>query len=242
MSVTAAELNGMAPTLQQKGSLQAPADAAATGRAAGASCGAVAAWSLQEGTTQVSASAQSGGCAVAVGQAGRRPAASPAAGGSPASAADTLSAASAVWNSQPHRQPLDGCAAAPEERPQQQLPHSNAAGPSPMWIRSRQDGRPDAAAAVTLQGQAAEGRSGLLRSSSSRCDSDNSWQVDEGEGLDDLDAAFEAEGEAGKESSCQAADVTDAASCLGAADLRKATLSMPGATLFRCSQDTKPAA
>ena len=242
MSVTAAELNCTTPTSQQKGPLQASADAAGTGWEAGASCGAAAAQLQQEGTTQVPASAQSGGCAVAVSQAGRRPAATPAAGGSPASAAETLSVAAALWSSQPHRQPLDGGAAAPEERPQQQLPHSSAEGPSPMCIRSRQDGRPDAAAAVTLQGQAAEGSSGLLRSSSGRCDSDNSWEVDEGEGLDDLDAASEAEGDAGNESSGEAAEVTDAASCVGAPDLRKATLSRLGLHFQTCSRVTTPAA
>ena len=198
----AAELDGAAPTLRHKGPAQAPADAAATGMKAGVSCGAVTAQSQQAGMAQVLDSAQSGSCTVARGQTCRRQAAIPAPGSSPASAAETLSPAFASWDQQPHRQLPDGSAAALEERPQQQLPHSSVEGPAALWSRSGQDGQPDAAAAVTLQGQAADRLTDLLRqSSSSRCDSDKSWgdaPDDDVEALDELEAAFEAEGDAGK--------------------------------------------
>ena len=207
-SVTAAELEDAGLTSQHKGPAQAPAAAAGTGREAGASCGAVAARSQQAGTTQVSASAQSGSCPVAGGETGIRKAATPAAGSSPASAAETLPAAAALWDAQPHRQLLDGSTAALEERPHQQPPHSSAGGPAALWIRSEQDGQPDAAAAVTLQGQAAVCPQGLLRSLSSRCGSDRSTGTDEAdveaEIQDELDAAYEAEDDAGNGSSGEA--------------------------------------
>ena len=165
-----------------------------------------------------------------------RKAATSAAGHSPGSAAETLSAAATLWEAQPHRQLLDGSSAALEELPQHQLPHSNVEGSAAPWIRSRQHGQPDAAAAVTLQEQTAVPPQGLLRSLSSRCTSDISWGVDEhddeGDILDVLDAASESEGDAGNGTCGGEAAEGESDPMLPAVleHLRKPTLGMPPGT------------